>query len=129
MSLLVELPALHRKPFRVAFAWGSLLLSAVLPMACGDSTTEAVPSLGTIEVTMLTDDIAMAPDSFQLFVNGGFSTSVGPADVHYLEYLPRGPHQIGLREEPENCRFTANPRVIVVTPGDTAYTTFQVFCR
>lgn len=118
-----------RKPARSGYLWAWILLLGILVGACGESTTEVGPSMGAIEVTTLTDDVSLAPDSFQILLNGDFSTSMGPDDVQYLLSLPRGLYQVGLLEQDHGCRVSANPREVLVTPGDTAFTTFQVFCR
>jgi hypothetical protein len=61
-------------------------------------------------------------------MRGEKSGDTGLNDVFLMLNLPRGAHEVGLKEAPEECRFSANPRSIVVTPGETSETTFLVWC-
>lgn len=115
---------------RALTSFGTLATMAFAPLvACDSPTTTPLSTLGVLEVTTLTEGQEMLPDSFEVLVNGSRSGTTGPNDVYYMEALPQGSYQVGLREDPEDCRFIANPRELLVTANDTAYTTFLVICR
>ena len=115
---------------RALISLGTLATMAFAPLvACDSSSTTPLSTMGVIEVTTLTEGQELLPDSFEVLINGSRSGTTGSNDVYYMETLPRGSYQVGLREDQEDCRFIANPREVLVTPNDTAYATFLVICQ
>jgi hypothetical protein len=98
-------------------------------LACSEDGIEPLASTGTIEVTTVTEGDLLVPDSFEVQVDGARSGNMGPNDVYRMKFMPRGTYQIGLKDTSPDCRFSANPRGVLVTPKETAYTTFLVVCR
>lgn len=114
---------------RVAFL-GLLVLFAVMgPSGCEAPEKIVTPSLGAIEVTTVTEGLSLAPDGFEVYLNGGRSGSVSPNGTYLIPSLPDGDYQVGLLEESADCRYVSNPRKVSVAPLSTTSITFLVICK
>jgi len=108
----------------------ALAFFALLVLAgCDISEIIIAPSLGVIEVTIQTEGLSQAPDSFNVFLNGSRSGAVGPNGLYRMTALPSGTYQVGLQEEPDVCRFSENPRKVTLQRSGTSFVTFLVICK
>lgn len=97
-------------------------------LSCGDDPIKPSTTMGMIKITTITEGDALVPDSFEVQIGGERSGNTGPNAIYQMMNLPRGNHEIGLKESPPECRFSANPRTVLVTPGEAAETTFLIWC-
>jgi len=106
-----------------------LSLAVVFLGTCDSDPTEVVPAMGVLEVTTVTEEAVQLPDSFNIFLNGVRSGSIGQNDTFLMTFLPKGGYLVGLSGEPEHCRVPSNPRTVTVELNDTTFTTFLVVCE
>lgn len=96
---------------------------------CESSSRAIVPSLGTIEVTTLTEGSGVLPDSFTVLLDMERSGTVAANGVYTIPFLPAGDYLVALLEDSENCFYGANARTVTVEVEETSPTTFLVRCN
>ncbi len=77
----------------------------------------------------MTDGDGPTPASYTVLLDGAVSGTTGPDDVYTMTSIPRGTHVVGLKEEPDRCRFLTNPRELTVEVNRTTAVTFLVLCE
>jgi Tol biopolymer transport system component len=105
----------------------ALWLFGGLLAGCGEDLT--APDRGAIEVTSRTVGDPTDPDGYTLAVDGGEDRALGPNSTLTVPGLLTGDHELTLGGMASNCVLTgANPRMVSVTSGATARTTFELTC-
>lgn len=105
----------------------ALWLLGGLLTGCGEDLT--APQKGAIEVTSVTAGDPTDPDGYALAVDGVGGHALGPNATLTVSDLLAGDHELTLGGMAPNCLLTGpNPRIVTVTSGATARTTFEVGC-
>lgn len=112
----------------------TVLLAPILLAACSnDGPTgrddDGGPGTGAVEAATATTGRDVDPNGYAVSVDGGSEEAIGVNATVMVSGLAPGEHELELTGVAENCTVTgSNPRIVAVTAGGTARTTFAVAC-
>jgi len=96
----------------------------------GDWTaTTGAAGTGSLTVTTSSSGPSLDPDGYTLSLDAAVRDTLAPSDQVTFERLAPGNHTLGLSLVASNCQVQGdNPRLVVISSGESAAATFEVVC-
>ncbi|MCG2590291.1 TolB family protein [Rhodohalobacter sulfatireducens] len=106
-----------------------ILIPAGLMISCGDSSTNADPDLGSVEVQIVTTGGDDNPPAFRVTVQGNGAKNVDANDTGTFNNLEPGMYSVELSDIADHCTMSSeNPQSVEITGSETLSVTFELNC-
>ncbi|MDZ7717551.1 MAG: hypothetical protein U5K72_01875 [Balneolaceae bacterium] len=106
-----------------------MLVPAGIMISCGDSSTNADPELGSVEVQIVTTGGDENPPAFRVTVQGSGTKNVDANDTGTFNNLEPGMYSVEISDIADHCTMSSeNPQSIEITGSETASVNFEINC-